>query len=291
MPLHRRLAALLLCLALATAGACSLLKMSYNRAPALTYWWLDGYLDFDATQKPVMQRALARLHAWHYVHELPAYLHLLDDLQQLVNETVTPEQVCRIVDRVRGRALALNTQAASITMEIAPSLTARQLLRLAQKFEDRNEDWREDWMEGTLKERQAYRLKQAIKRARYLYGSVEDAQEALLSKAIAESSFDPEVSYAAVLQREHAALDLLHAIAERRLAGNAAAAAITQFYDTLLTPQDPAYASYIRTLTLESCRLIAEFHNTTTPAQRQHAAERLHGYRDDLSSVRAPVTP
>ena len=288
---YRRLAACILCLALAVGAGCSLIKMSYNRAPALAYWWLDRYLDFEETQKPVVRQALARLHAWHYAHELPGYIRLLGDVQHLVNGPITPAQVCGIVDRVRDHADALNAQAASITTILAPSLTPHQLMHLADKFEDRNEDWREDWMEGTPKARQAYRLKQAVNRAENLYGTIDDQQESLIALAIATSSFDAEISYAGILYREQEALRVLRDVAEHRLVGDAAADAIKRYYDELLAPRDQAYAAYIRTLTDESCRLIANFHNTTAPAQRKHATEKLQGYIDDLSAVRQPVTP
>ena len=291
MRLHRRLAACLLCLVLAVGAGCSLIKVSYNRAPALTYWWLDRYLDFEEAQKPVIRQALARLHAWHYAHELPGYIQLLGDVQHLINGSITPAQVCSVVDRVRDHANALNAQAARITITLAPSLTPDQLTHLADKFEDRNEDWREDWMEGTPKARQAYRLKQAVKRAENLYGTIDDQQVSLLALAIATSSFDAEISYAGILYREQEALRVLHDVAEHRLAGDAAADGIKRYYDELLAPRDQAYAAYIHTLTDESCRLIADFHNTTTPAQRKHATEKLQDYIDDLSAVRQPVTP
>jgi hypothetical protein len=31
-------------------GGCSALRLSYNNAPTLLYWWLDGYADFDKSQ-------------------------------------------------------------------------------------------------------------------------------------------------------------------------------------------------------------------------------------------------
>ncbi len=33
--------------ALAGLSACSAIKIGYNNLPELSYWWLDGYVDFD----------------------------------------------------------------------------------------------------------------------------------------------------------------------------------------------------------------------------------------------------
>ena len=42
------------CIVLAFAillAACSSLRLAYNNADTLLYWWLDAYVDFDSGQK------------------------------------------------------------------------------------------------------------------------------------------------------------------------------------------------------------------------------------------------
>ena len=48
--------ALALCLAL---SACSAIKLGYNALPTLSYWWLDGYIDFSAEQAPQASGVMA----------------------------------------------------------------------------------------------------------------------------------------------------------------------------------------------------------------------------------------
>ena len=45
-------------LALLLLGGCSAVRIGYNQAPTLAWWWLDGYLDFDAAQAPQVKAAL-----------------------------------------------------------------------------------------------------------------------------------------------------------------------------------------------------------------------------------------
>src|ERR1700709_1846516 len=47
-----------LCGLLALASGCSTLRIAYDAAPKLTYWWLDGYVDFNDAQVPRVHEAL-----------------------------------------------------------------------------------------------------------------------------------------------------------------------------------------------------------------------------------------
>ena len=290
MSVTRILATVALGLLLASAGGCSILKVSYNKAPELIYWWLDGYLNFQETQKPEIRHALAKLHDWHYRHELPEYLRLLQRMRELAARDVDAAEVCEIVQDIRQFGRNLNTQSAAITAQLAPSFSAEQLDRLQQKFEKRTQEWREDWMDGSAEERAAYRLKQAVKRAENLYGQIDERQESLISTHIAASSFDPKTSYTEIQRREDSALQILRAIQRGQLSGSAAQREISRFYAQLIDSPDPAYRQYLQTLTRESCHIIAELHNGTSARQRQKADDKLQHYIDALSAVRAPAS-
>ena len=54
----RIIGALLLASALA---ACSSVRLAYNNLPTLSYWWLDGYVDFDGAQTPRVREDLGQL--------------------------------------------------------------------------------------------------------------------------------------------------------------------------------------------------------------------------------------
>ena len=50
LQLRHIIGALLAALVLLGLGGCSAVKLSYQNAPELTYWWLDSYLDLNDTQ-------------------------------------------------------------------------------------------------------------------------------------------------------------------------------------------------------------------------------------------------
>ena len=89
--MSRIIGALLVATAL---GACSAIQLAYNNLPTVSYWWLDGYLDFDGAQTPKVRDELARLLAWHRQNELPRIASLLKEAETMAPGEVTPEQVC-----------------------------------------------------------------------------------------------------------------------------------------------------------------------------------------------------
>src|SRR3982751_4186036 len=91
----------------AALAACSAVKLAYNNLPEVSYWWLDGYLDFDGTQTPRVRDELERLLAWHRQNELPKIIALLQRAQTLALNDVTPQQTCEMVNEIRARLLAL----------------------------------------------------------------------------------------------------------------------------------------------------------------------------------------
>ena len=108
-------------------GACSAVKIGYNNVPELAYWWLDAYADFNDVQTAKVRDELARLHQWHRATELPKVAELLQKMQRLAPNDISPEQVCGLFTDVRTRLEAVNTQAEPGVVALAMSLTPAQL--------------------------------------------------------------------------------------------------------------------------------------------------------------------
>ncbi len=62
--------------------ACSTVKITYNQAHELAYWYLDGYVDFNASQSLLLKEELAKLQTWHRQTQLPGYIETLQKLKQ-----------------------------------------------------------------------------------------------------------------------------------------------------------------------------------------------------------------
>ena len=277
---------LLPCLLLAVSlVGCSAVRIGYQNAPNLLYWWIDSYVDFDDTQSIQARDALASLHAWHARQELPAYIGLLRNLQAMAIADLTPQQVCAPMQAIRDHLHTLLTQAEPGIAALLPSVKPTQIDHLSRQFDKRNQKWRAQWLEGTPPERRERRLKQAVERYESFYGSLEEAQLAVLRANIERSRFDPNLRYQETLQRQREALQALRQLLASNKAEAGASSAVHSVVEHLFSSPDPALRARFEADFQDSCRAMAELHNSTTPAQRRKAIATLKNYEDDLRAV------
>ena len=95
--------ALLAMLLIPLLSGCSVVKIAYNNAADLSYWWLDGHMDFNEVQSLTVRADLTALLAWHRANELPLYASTLEKLQRIAPSKVTPDQVCELASEVKTR--------------------------------------------------------------------------------------------------------------------------------------------------------------------------------------------
>ncbi|BCM24368.1 hypothetical protein ZMTM_06270 [Methyloradius palustris] len=267
------------------------MKLTYNNAPDLLYWWLDGYVDFSAKQKPLIKQELNQLQQWHRHNELPKYAELMQNTANLMQRDVTPQQVCSVFDSAKTHIEQLNLEIAPIIESIAPDLSVKQLAHIEKKFGVDNEKWRDKWMDENLDKREKKRLDDAIDRAESFYGSINSDQKELLLKSIQTSSFKPEVSYQRRLEKQQAIMLILRGIEQGRLSGTQANSKIQSFMHEMTEPEDPEYSAYIDQLATESCQTIASLHKSATPKQRKTLQENLKGYLNDLNVLMSLQQP
>jgi Family of unknown function (DUF6279) len=261
--------------------ACSAVKLAYNQAPDITYWWLDGYFDLNEQQSPKVRDALAKLLAWHRSSELPKVAALLQKTQAAMPGPISSQQTCAVFAELSGMLQAVAERAVPASAELAPTLTATQLAFLQRKYDKTNADYTRDYITSPAAERYAKRLKSAINRSEMVYGKLEAAQTAAIEQAIAASSFDPALGLKERLQRQKEALDMLTSLAATQASPAAAQAALRAYLARTTRSSDPVYRAYADKMVKESCDAFAAVHASTTPAQRAKAVETLKSYAQD----------
>lgn len=270
-------------------AGCSAIKIGYNNAPSLAYWWLDSYIDFDEAQTRQVRDDLDVLHAWHRKTELPAYAAMLRQMQRLAPGNVSPAQVCQLLALTRAHLQRLGEQSERTLSAVTPTLKPQQLQHLALQFDKRNQKWREKWLDGTPAERSERRLKQAAERAETLYGRLDEAQLAVLRNGLATSSFDANRSYREVLRRQQDILKTLKEHSSEPARSAHVKAETLALINRSLNSPDPAYRSYFEQMLAESCRTLAALHNSTSPAQRENALNQLRDYEEDVRTLALQV--
>ncbi len=266
--------------------SCSAIKIAYNQAPELAYWYLDGYVDFNGNQMVQVKDELARLQTWHRQSQLPIYVDTLQKLQQEVQSNITSERVCSIYSDVRRKLMAVTDRAEPAIASLATTLETQQIAHIEKRFEKSNAEYRDDYIETSARASRKKRYKQAVDRAEMAYGRLDDAQLAMIGRNIDQSYFDARLIYAERIRRQRDAIQSIKTLMAARQAGTQTAektmAAVRGVMDRSFNSPDAAYRSYQEKFTQDGCRDLAEFHNTTSAEQRAHAARTLARYEQDM---------
>jgi hypothetical protein len=276
--------------------ACSSIKLAYNNAPELGYWWLNGYADFGETQSPAVRAELARLLQWHRNEELPKIAELLLKTQRLATGDVAPTAVCELFAETRERFNAVTNQAEKATVALAMSMTPTQIQYLEGKLTKNSKDWRSDWLQLSGKELFEKRLKANVERAQDFYGTLDERQLTALRGALEASSYDAQVSYTERLRRQQ---DLLQTLRQTTGAGPGSGAnvalvnrtpaeglaALRGYLERANKSPNPVYRAYSDKLITESCTSFATLHNSTTSEQRANAVRKLAAYERDARDL------
>lgn len=268
-------------------SGCNAVKVGYNNAQDLAYWWLNSYVQFTAGQRPAIKAELAALHDWHRFNEIPVYIRLLESAQKKVMHDASGKEVCSKVEDVRERLRILNLQTEPIIEKLAPTLSHEQLEHMQRHFDRNNAKWRKDWLDGSQKKRDEHRLKLAIKRAEMFYGKLNDSQHKILQENIRISTFNADTSYEERLRRQADAIATLKKIIDMELEEADIKLEIAAYFDRLQNGDDQAYKNYMDRLTVDSCDGFARLHNSTSAKQRQRAADKLGGYINDLEALKS----
>jgi len=261
---------------------CSTVKLAYNQVPHLAYWQLNSYLGLSETQTERVRDELGDLHQWHRDTMLPRHAELLQKVQQQLPSAISPGQACRTYDAVRTQIDKVIAQAEPKLAWLAAQLTDTQIRNLQKKQADSNADWKKEWVDITPDKLREQRFKQLLSRAEGFYGALDEPQKSALRTFIAQSSFDPQRTYAERLRRQKDLVQVLQKIAEDRTNTDQARSLLRGYLARFQTSPDAAYQRYAQALVEEGCEGFSSVHNAMTAAQRLKAVQSVKGYEQDF---------
>ncbi len=267
--------------------ACSAIKLGYNSAPELAYFWLDSQIDFTDAQSQRVRSELAQFQTWHRAQELPKYADILKRLQPLAAGDVTNAQACTLFDEARARIDASLRQAEPAVAALLQTVTAAQVEHLEAKFAKGNAEFREKWLDASAAEVRQLRFKQSVQRSEDVYGSLEPAQQASLRESMNNSVFEARMAYQEKLRRQQDVLTLMRAMISDKPGPARTQELLRALLERLATSPDPAYRAYFQKSAQEACGNFARLHNVTTTQQRERAARRMAAYERDLRELAA----
>lgn len=268
-------------------GGCSAVRLGYNNAPDLTYWWLDSYLDFDSAQTLRVRADLQAWQDWHRKDELPQYAELIKAMQPLVNQQVSPEQICALYASIESRLLAGVERVLPTAAALAPSLTPAQFDHLQRSWEKHNQEWREDWLDGSPAERARDRMKKLLERFDSFYGRLNDAQVNRITALLDASPVDAAAMYRERLRRQQDTAQTLKALRRAGTTESQAQSELRALLQRSVHSPDLAQRQTQDRMRLQNCSLLATVHNSATPAQRSKLAQTLQNYEGDARALMA----
>ena len=267
--------------------ACAAVKVAYNQAPDLAYWYLDGYVDFSGEQSLQVKNDLSKLQAWHRQTQLPTYIDTLQKLQQKIPADVNALQACSILSDMRRKFFVLSDQTQPVVVAMLDTLTSSQLEAMARKFDKGNAEFRNDYLQTAKPANQSKRYKQAVSRAEMLYGRLDDKQLALVALQVEKSRFNATLVYAERQRRQQDVLRTLRSLLKNQGTTEQKRLAVRGLFERMLTSPDSNYADYADALTQEACKNFADLHNSTTDSQRRKAVTTLISYEQDIKTLAA----
>lgn len=266
-------------------AACSAVVPTYNNAPFLVHWWLDGYADFDAAQSARVKADLAQLHAWHRKEDLPRIARMLQTVQEAVPGALQADQVCAWYREGLDYARALAQRSAPALAVTAAGLRPVQTERVRRELAQSAKTWRGKWLDARVSAQIDERLDKASDNVKRWYGSVSAAQIALLRSQLEATPYDTAIAWTELQRRHNDIADTLETV--RGQTPQRAQAAIEAVLERSLVSPDPAYRAYAAGILGSDCTHLAEFHASTSTAQRQHFADTLAAYGRDVQRLAA----
>ena len=268
-------------------AGCSSVKLGYSNGAQLAWWYLDGYVDFNRAQSPVVKQGLQDLFTWHRATQLPDYTVVLTQAQQAVTEPTTAAATCRWWQRVQDTLDPTIDRALLQAAQVVPTLGEAQFKHLEGKYAKVLDDMRGDYMQPDAEDRLAASLKRAMNRAEQLYGSLDESQRKVVAAGVAASPFDAQAWMQERQRRQRDTLQTLRRLVVERADADQRPAALRTLLERTQRSPDPAYRAYQQRLSDYNCALAAQIHNATTPAQRQRARQRLKGWEEDFRALAA----
>lgn len=267
-------------------AACSAVHLGYSHGETVAYWWLDGYVDFDSSQKPWVKQHINHLFAWHRKTQLEDYAQFLTHMEARLQHEVTPADMSADADAIKKRMLTVVDKAMPELTDLALSLQPQQIARIEKKFAANNEKYRKEYLSGDLEKRQLARYKQVMTQAEYWFGNFSREQEAKIRAASDARPLDGDAALATRLRRQHELVALLKRIqsekperaATTRMLREYVVASLAYFGDAKAQAASDAYAD-------STIRLAAMVVNMTTAKQKAFAMARLTQWAEDCREM------
>ena len=263
-------------------SGCSTVRIGYDQADHLGYWWIDRFLDLNADKSRQFKADLKALHGWHRQTQLPDYARLANLFATRMEGEITSGEVCEDIQAVRDKLEILSRQSLPIWARLSQQLGPEEIRQLRKKFTDDDKEWKEKWLDVKPEKVHRLRYEEWLDRAESLYGKASEEQKRFIQQAVSRSSWDARVVWERRQQRQQRIISTLEKIMHQHLGLQEAEAELKIVFDQLFNPDDQKQAEMQRKLIDEACTNLAGLHQVTNKNQRLRARQKFTDYADDF---------
>ena len=266
-------------------GGCGTVRLGYNNAPGLAYWWINGYLDLDPEQASMLRTELQSIQDWHRKQELPLLARQLAQLKARALQSTNADATCQLSADLQERYQSLVERTAPALVAMVPTLHDAQLAHLEREFEKRAADWQREHVLSSQAEQIERRSRQMVDRLVSFYGELAPEQHALVHAQVVHSDYDAAQVYRERLRRQQDGLEVLRKLHAKPGTPRQQRATIDALLQRTLSSPDPVYRQYAARVTQQNCTNLAALHNSMSSQQRAKLEETLQDYAQDLRAL------
>lgn len=287
-PGHRRIPQLLLILFCLLLAGCSSLRLAYQNGDTLLYWWLDRYVDFDASQKPAVRQDIDAFFDWHRHTQLPEYAQLLQTGQRQLQGNPTAAELLADYQVVLGHTRTLLLHALPDLADLARSLQPAQIARMEEKFASNNEEFRSKFIRGGRERQLKLRYDKSLEQLEQWFGSFSHEQEAQIRQASDARPLDNALWLAERQRRQQHILAAVRQIQQNRLSKEASMALLKeQIEDGFARLEQSEHQAFFDAYRDGTVQLVLTVLRSASPAQKAHARRRMQGWIEDFQRLAA----
>ena len=269
----------------ALLSGCSLLRLSYNHGPQLTWWWIDSYAGFNNEQTSLVKHAIDQWFDWHRDSQLLHYADWLSAVREQADGVITSTQVCQWSDELQKLMAPSIDHAVHLSTPVVLSLNKTQWHHIERHFAKNNDELRNDFLQANLTDRHKASIKRTVKRIKNLYGDITETQRQFINTSVATSPFNPELWLAERQRRQQITLQIFNQLVEDLIPVEQASIVLRNTLEHTIRSDDPDYRAYQLRMTEFTCDFIARMHNSASQTQRRHMHEKLTNWEKDLRAL------
>ena len=270
--MNRRLAIIALILLL---SACSSTTFFYNRLDFLIPWYMGRYVDLDREQSVFLDEQLLPFLAWHRNEELPRYLELLDQAENMLDGPVAADDIARLSLAAEEAWLRVEQRGLEWMIELGAQLSDEQMAEFIDELRKRQIKYEKKYLTRSDEEYREDALDNLRDNLQDYLGRLEPAQREALELHVSRLIRSDSVW----LEERASWIDRLDAILQREPGWQ------QRLREAIRTREETVSEAYTDTYNHNLAVIneaVAETLNTRTDKQDRRLRREIEDLRDDL---------